>query len=96
MNKKGLVGLIVVIVVLLVVGFFWFVAEWNSEDVECVKVQTSCCPCSMGGSEECVLASEFEEYEEALSECEEGLLCAAVYSCVIESCGYVDGGCVAG
>jgi len=29
MNKKGLIGLVVVIIVLLVVGFFWFVRNYD-------------------------------------------------------------------
>ena len=32
MNKRGLLGLIIVMGVLLVVGFFWFVGEWNSDE----------------------------------------------------------------
>jgi hypothetical protein len=95
MDKKGLVGLVIVLGVLLVVGGIWFVLQMNEEaEKECIKVQTSCCPCSMGGSEKCVLASEVEEYEDVLSECEEGLLCAAFYACEIEFCEYVDGECV--
>lgn len=87
----------IIIGVLLVVGFFWFIGEVGEEEVleeMCVKVRTSCCPCNMGGKEACVLASEVEEYEESLSECSEGLMCAAVYNCEIESCGYVEGECV--
>ncbi|MCK5320984.1 hypothetical protein KAJ38_00215 [Candidatus Pacearchaeota archaeon] len=97
MDKKGFVGLIVVLGVLLVVGFFWFIGEkgFNEENVECVKVRTTCCPCNMGGKEKCVLASEVKEYEVNLSECPEDLVCLAVYSCEIESCGYIDGKCVA-
>ena len=107
MGKNGLVGLVVVLGVSLVVGFFLFVGapngsdsagpEWDGgrEEVECVKVRTTCCPCNMGGKEKCVLASEVEKYEVSLSECPEDLVCLAVYGCEIESCEYVDGKCVA-
>jgi len=92
MDKKGLVGLIVVVGILLVVGFVWFVFQVGGEG--CVNVRTSCCPCNMGGTEKCVLASEVGEYEKNLSECSENMLCSAVYNCKIESCEYVDGECV--
>lgn len=101
MDKKGLIGTIILVGVLLVVGFFWFVGEMNEEDLEvnesvrCVKVQTSCCPCNMGGDEKCVLESEIESYEKNLSECSPTTLCSAVSNCEIESCDYVDGECVA-
>ncbi len=107
MDKNGLIGMIIVGGVLLVLGFFWFVGapnghdpagpEWKSEeeDVKCIKVQTTCCPCNMGGQEKCVLESEVEKYEMNLSECSENLVCIALYACQIESCEYIEGGCVA-
>ena len=49
MNKRGLFKLIIVIVVLVVAGFFWFVSQ--TEEIECVPA--SCCH-----SSGCVLASE--------------------------------------
>ena len=99
MNKKGFFTGIIVLGVLLVVGFFWFVGEMNGEDEEfeegCIKIQTTCCPCNMGGEEKCVLESEVAEYEDKLSECSESLICAASYNCKIDSCEYVAGECVA-
>ncbi|MFH0808830.1 MAG: hypothetical protein V1888_04425 [archaeon] len=102
MDKKGLVGLVVV-GILLVVGFFWFVGEKGRDEVDevfceidddCVKVQVGCCPCNMGGAESCV-NREFElGYSDALSECSATTICAAVFSCEIESCGCVEGVCV--
>jgi len=110
-NKRGLIGLIVLIIVLLVVGFFWFVRNFEtSEDQvcgideecfeetcevpeDCVKVQTTCCPCNMGGKELCVPKSEVEMYEKNLENCSETQLCSAVYNCEIESCGCVEGEC---
>ena len=95
MDKKGLIGLIVVVGILLVLGFVWFVFQMDG-DVDCVKVQTTCCPCNMGGSEKCVLSSEAGGYEENLSDCPDDLACVALYSCKIESCEYVDGECIIG
>ena len=95
MDKRGLIGLIIVVGVLLVVGFVWFVGELGGDvEEECVKVQTTCCSCNMGGSEKCVLVSEVDEYRKNLFECSDSMLCAAVYNCEIESCEYVDGECV--
>jgi hypothetical protein len=62
---------------------------------ECIKVQTTCCPCNMGGKEECVLKDKADEYKINPSECSENLVCAAMYNCQIESCEYVDGKCIA-
>ena len=100
MNKKGLIGTVLVVGVLLVVGFFWFVGETDFDEeverkMECVKVRTTCCPCNMGGEEKCVLANEVGEYEANLSECPENPVCIALYGCQIESCEYVEGECIA-
>lgn len=55
MEKKGFLTGLIIIVVLLVVGFFWFVGEWNSEeDLE----EISCVPASCCHASECVLESE--------------------------------------
>lgn len=97
MDKRGLIGTIIFMGVLVVVGFFWFVGEKGFVEVEdmnvkdclgkdCVKVQITCCPCSMGGKEKCVKESEVEKYQEKLNECPKDITCAAVYSCIIESC----------
>ena len=52
MNKKGLIGMIIIIGILLIVGFFWFIGEWNSEEeIRCVP--SSCCHAT-----ECVLESD--------------------------------------
>jgi len=97
MNKKGFFTGLIIIVVLLVVGFFWFVGKLHSggEEVVCMKVQTTCCPCNMGGEEICVLKSEVEDYEMNSSECSPTVLCSAVFSCEIESCEYAGGECIA-
>ena len=63
-------------------------------DSDCVKVQTTCCPCNMGGEEICAPKENVSYYEEKLEECEENLFCAAVYNCKISSCGCVKGKCV--
>ena len=52
MNKRGLILEIIVIGILLVVGFFWFIDEWNSNEKEAC-VPASCCHAS-----ECVWESE--------------------------------------
>jgi len=103
MNKKGFVGAVVVMGVLLVVGFFWFIGERDSGEVDelvceidddCVKVQVGCCPCNMGGEEKCVNRKFEQSYSDALKNCSELMICAAVFSCEIESCGCVEGVCV--
>ncbi|MCK4650209.1 hypothetical protein KAT36_03165 [Candidatus Pacearchaeota archaeon] len=53
MNKRGLIGEIIVIGILLVVGFFWFIGEVEEGGVEEGCVAASCCH-----ADECVWESE--------------------------------------
>ena len=43
MNKRGLILEVVVIGILLVVGFFWFIGEWNSGEDKGKCVKANCC-----------------------------------------------------
>jgi hypothetical protein len=63
------------------------------EENDCVKVQTTCCPCNMGGEEKCVAKSELAFYEEKLEECPENLACIALYNCKIDVCSCENGEC---
>jgi putative hemolysin len=65
-----------------------------SLDNDCVKVQTTCCSCRMGGKETCVPKSESRDYEEKLLECPEGIMCIALYNCKPTKCSCIDGECV--
>lgn len=60
-------------------------------DSDCVKVTTSCCPCSMGGDELCVPANNASLYTP--TDCPEELGCATLYNCKIERCICVYGEC---
>lgn len=62
-----------------------------SKDSDCIKVQTTCCPCSMGGEESCVLKTKADDFK--AKDCEEKLMCAAVYSCNMNECICRDGKC---
>ena len=96
MKKRVLIVAIVVLVILFVTGFFWFIVGNNSEEeVSCIKIQTSCCPCNMGGQEKCVSETEVDKYKINLSDCPEHQSCIAMFNCQIESCEYIDGECVA-
>ncbi len=64
-----------------------------SRDSDCVRVQTTCCPCSSGGKEVCVPKSEKEKYEVNFSECQEQMICAQVYNCNPGTCNCVQGNC---
>lgn len=90
-------GYLAIFVVLLISSLLIVFSVEESEckvDSDCVKVQTTCCSCNMGGEEMCVPIENVSYYEEKLEECGEGLFCAAVYNCEIESCGCVKGKCV--
>jgi len=62
-------------------------------DSDCVKVQTSCCSCSMGGEEKCVNSEFKSQYEGIIQSCSPERVCAAVFNCDIKSCGCVKGIC---
>ena len=101
MNKRGLFGNLIVAGVFLIAGFFWFVGERDfvedlscEIDDDCVKVQTGCCACNMGGEEICASREVAQGYLETLENCSEFTICAAVDKCEIESCGCVSGACV--
>ncbi|MFW6233254.1 MAG: hypothetical protein ACOC3Z_01175 [Nanoarchaeota archaeon] len=64
-----------------------------NKDSDCVKVQTTCCPCNMGGEEVCVPASEKEKYEINKSSCPEDLMCTAMYNCNENPCECNNGNC---
>lgn len=85
MNKKGLIGIVVVVGVLLVVGFFWFVGELNGEGGEVVCVPASCCH-----STGCVLSEDAPDCGEILCtmSCEPETL-----DCGQGHCEFVDGEC---
>ena len=93
----------IIVLVLVLISFLWFISQRYDErgdsfcdiDEDCVKVQTTCCPCSMGGEEICVSKSEVEVYENKIKEeCNEsGIICPAVYNCDDKDCECVDGIC---
>jgi len=99
-NKRGILGLILFVIVLLVVGFWVFVQikgidldfDKNTsinglQNNSCMKVQTTCCSCAMGGEEKCVNQSEAKRYGDKLKECPKDIICAAVYGCQNITCG---------
>jgi len=85
MNKRGFIGTIVVVGVLLVVGFFWFVGERGGEEVEMECVKASCCHAS-----ECVWESEAPDCGGIFCSmsCESGTM-----DCGAGHCEVVDGEC---
>ena len=60
-------------------------------DADCVKVQTTCCSCDMGGQEVCAVASQ--EKNLTANDCPADLMCIAMYACQIKSCACVQGKC---
>lgn len=62
-------------------------------DSDCVKAQTTCCPCSSGGEEKCVPKELAENYTKKLEKCPKDLICAQVYNCRAESCKCNGGKC---
>lgn len=59
-------------------------ADKCRSDEDCIKVQTTCCPCDMGGQELCALKKTADNFK--AKDCEGKLMCAAVYKCTITNC----------
>jgi hypothetical protein len=104
-KKRGLVGLIVIVLIVLVGGFYIFwqlskptiITENENascvKDSGCVKIQTSCCPCESGGAEECGTRQEAEQYQKNLENCPKNVICAQIYNCKIKNCTCYNGNC---
>jgi hypothetical protein len=98
MVRRIAIGIVFVVAILIVALLVVPRSREDGEaecasDSDCVKVQTTCCSCSMGGEEKCVPKENASFYEEKLKECGENLFCAAVYNCEIEECGCEGGKC---
>ncbi len=67
-----------------------------SSNSDCVKTQVTCCPCNMGGREQCIPFMLSSLYRDKLKKCpsEDQLVCAAIYNCEIKNCSCVNGNCV--
>jgi hypothetical protein len=64
------------------------------KDNDCIKVQTGCCSCNMGGDEKCVSISKSKEYSKLLENCsKEKIICPAFYNCNIQSCRCIKNKC---
>jgi len=63
----------------------------KSED--CIKMQTTCCQCNMGGEEKCVLKSNSSLYMPKNCPPDKELICLAMYNCNIKNCSCIQGSC---
>jgi len=94
MDKKGLIGLIVVVGILLVVGFVWFVFQMDGgvgeDNVNGCNIDADCVPASCCHASECVLESEAPDCSGRICtmNCEPGTL-----DCGQGHCEFVDGEC---
>ena len=61
-----------------------------SKDSDCIKKQTTCCPCSAGGREECI---NVKEDREILCPPQNEFVCPQVYNCREISCSCINGKC---
>ena len=90
MEKRSLIGLIIVIGVLSVIGFFWFVRNSSFEDSLPRVRESECVPASCCHATECVLESEAPNCSGSFCSmsCEPGTL-----DCGQARCEFVDGEC---
>ncbi len=98
-NKKlfGVFIFLLILLGILIKVIFIDETSINEEckvDSDCIKVQTTCCSCKMGGEEICVIKEKEQEYLDKLNECSDDIFCAAVYNCEISSCVCINNQCV--
>lgn len=89
--KKLIYVLIIAIslaVVLLAVKFSIDFIEKRAAE-KCVLQQVTCCPCEMGGKQECMTNEQAGIIQEKLAaECQKDRVCIAMYACEDIKCGY--------
>ncbi len=106
-HNRKLLWIIIVLIVIFIGLIYFIVQNKNQEknpkplldkecekDSDCIKVQTGCCSCDMGGEEKCVSISQKEKYNELLRKCGQRTVCIAMYACNIQSCRCVDNKCI--
>ena len=64
-----------------------------TNDAECLKVQTTCCPCLSGGEEKCVSAKNASLYLPKNCPPQNESVCIALYNCKLEACNCNNGNC---
>ncbi len=64
-------------------------------DSDCIRQQTTCCPCNSGGGEVCLNKKDADYYAKRLKSCPEDLNCIALYNCKVEKCVCINNKCQA-
>ena len=102
MNKRAgitiVLGIIVIAVLIYAISYRLNDSapasnETCSVNTDCVKQQTTCCSCEMGGQEECMSQAEALKKQEDLAKCPNAV-CIAMYACQDFKCGCVNGQCM--
>ena len=101
MKKSIVIGWLMLIVILALVLTVFLTLKFSkipdkncNVDSDCVKMQTTCCSCNMGGEEKCAGKIDIEKYKEELKTCGKNLMCIAVYNCKVNSCACVNNTCI--
>jgi len=89
--KKLIYALIIAVslaIVLLAIKFsISFIEKRRAE--KCVLQQITCCPCEMGGKQECMTEGQAKIIQgELAKECQKDRVCIAMYACENITCVY--------
>lgn len=80
----------ITVLILIIVSGQQGCSDWSEcfTNADCVKVQITCCPCEIGGTERCVPKILAPLYEEKLKDClpEEERICYNINNCKIKTC----------
>lgn len=96
MRPKAILSLIFIVCMLFLIS--GCVEEKEGEcvvDEDCVKMQITCCPCSMSGKEVCVPLSNASAYIPKTCPPADELVCGALYGCKVKNCVCIERGCEA-
>jgi hypothetical protein len=96
-NRKLFAAIIILFIFIVFLEFIIKIKEKQEiteckVDSDCIKQQTTCCSCNMGGREECMDKKEAGVWKNKLGECGE-VLCIALYNCKNTGCRCVGGNC---
>ncbi len=103
MNKRIVITIVLGVIVL---GVLIYAVNYHNKsssnesnnttcliNADCVKQQTTCCSCSMGGEEQCMSQAEALMKQEELPNCPV-TACIAMYACQDLKCGCINGKCM--
>ncbi len=101
MKMKRILFILVVLSLMLFAAGCKTPLKENIEDArecisntDCIKVQTSCCSCNIGGPEQCISIAAKPLYDSLIEGCPKNPICTETNNCNIQNCTCQENKCV--